>query len=298
MMSEGSPDFLLDENFLMKLEKLRIMAKKSLKGVSAGGHVSWHSGVSLEFLDYRKYQIGDDLRYVDWNVYGRLDKLFVKLFHAEKDLTLNFLLDCSGSMGFGSPAKEIYAKKLTAALSYVGLANLDRVGITAFGSTLGASMPPERGRQVYTKILRFLGKAAPEGETRINACLSAYAAGNRQAGVAVVISDLQDPEGIEKGLERLQPICTDIVLIQVLDRSEILPGDFGYLQMRDVETGKVKTISVNAAGAERYQKKMRRFLDNIVDYCTKNGIDYFLADTSIPFEDLLLEYLSRGRLFK
>jgi len=298
MMSEGSPDFLLDENFLMKLEKLRIMAKKSLKGVSAGGHVSWHSGVSLEFLDYRKYQIGDDLRYVDWNVYGRLDKLFVKLFHAEKDLTLNFLLDCSGSMGFGRPAKEIYAKKLTAALSYVGLANLDRVGITAFGSTLGASMPPERGRQVYTKILRFLGKAAPEGETRINACLSAYAAGNRQAGVAVVISDLQDPEGIEKGLERLQPICTDIVLIQVLDRSEILPGDFGYLQMRDVETGKVKTISVNAAGAERYQKKMRRFLDNIVDYCTKNGIDYFLADTSIPFEDLLLEYLSRGRLFK
>jgi len=298
MTLDDSAELFLDEDFLRKLERLRILARKSTKGLSAGSHISWHGGVSLEFLDYRKYQIGDDLRYVDWNVYGRLDKLFVKLFHAEKDLTLNILLDSSGSMGFGSPVKDIYAKKLAAALSYIGLANLDRVGITSFNESLGESISPERGKRVYPNLLAYLSSLKPGGETRFNSCLAEYASTNRQTGVIIVISDLQDPEGIEKGLEILKLISTEMVLIQVLDRSELAPVDTGYIQMREVESGETKTISVTETTSKRYKEKMLSFLENINDFCFKSGIDYYLADTKVPFEDFLLDYLSRGRLFR
>ncbi len=287
-------DPFLNEEFLRKLEQLRILAQKRLKGANIAEHTSWQSGGSLEFLDYRKYQLGDDLRYVDWNVFGRLDKLFIKLFQAEKDLPIHILVDMSLSMRAGDPAKDIYVKKIAAALSYIGLANLDRVGITSFGRSLYHSRAPERGRQVYLSILEFLRSLETEGETNLNQSLSEFASSGKQAGIAIILSDLLDPAGIETGLKALAYGKFDIVLIQVLDREELSPQLDGYLKLEDIETGKRISLTLNGTLLEQYRKRMGHHLEQIKEFCLERGVDYYLTHTNIPFEDFLLDFLTRG----
>ena len=297
MAVDNDLESFLDEHFLRKLEKLRILAQRGIKGPAKGEHDSWRSGPSLEFLDYREYQAGDDFRYIDWNVYGRLDKLFIKLFRAEEDLTIHILVDMSKSMGSGNPPKEIYAKKIAAALCYIGLANLDRVNVTSFTNSLGDSKPPERGRQVYLSMLRYLLSLKPEGKTDLNSCLTEYASACKRPGIAIILSDLLDPKGCERGLEALSYGKFDISLIQILDREELFPPLSGYLTLKDVETGETKRITLDGTLLELYRKKIRDFIENIKDLCQKGGIDYYLSDTSIPFEDFLHDYLIKGTLF-
>ncbi|MBW2060905.1 MAG: DUF58 domain-containing protein [Deltaproteobacteria bacterium] len=297
MAVETDVESFLDEDFLRRLEKLKILAQQGIKGPSKGEHRSWRSGASLEFLDYRKYQVGDDFRYIDWNVYGRLDKLFVKLFRSEEELNIHILLDMSRSMRAGNPSKEIYAKKVAAALSYIGLANLDRVGVTAFSHTLGDSKPPERGKKVYLSILKYLLSLKPEGKTDLNSCLSEYALTCKRPGIAIILSDLLDPNGVEKGLEALRYRKFDITVVHMLDPEELFPGYNGYLTLRELETGETKKITLNEELLTLYRQKMSSFLNNIRELCYKNGIDYYLSDTGVPFEDFLLDYLTTGTLF-
>ena len=146
-----SLESFIDNEFLKKLEKLKIISSKSSRSPQRGEHRSWQSGEGLEFLDYRKYHIGDDLRYVDWSVYGRLDKLFIKLFHAEKGQTAHILLDTSLSMATGNPTKEITAKKLAAAISYICLSNLDKTGLMAFSDKIVEVKSPARGKKQFDK---------------------------------------------------------------------------------------------------------------------------------------------------
>jgi uncharacterized protein (DUF58 family) len=297
MAVDNDIESFLDEDFLRRLEKLKILAQKGMKGSAKGEHDSWKSGASLEFLDYREYQAGDDFRYIDWNVYGRLDKLFIKLFRAEEDLTIHILVDMSQSMGWGNPAKDIYAKKIAAALCYLGLANLDRVGITAFNHSLRESRPPERGSRAYLSVLKYLLSLKPEGETDINSSLTEYAWACKRPGVAIILSDLLDPKGFAKGLDALSYGGFDITLIQILDREELSPSLNGYLMLQEMETGEEKRIALDGALLERYRKRIRDFLENIHDLCRKSEIDYYLSDTTIPFEDMLLDYFLKGTLF-
>ncbi len=297
MAVDNDIESFLDEDFLRKLERLKILAQKGIKGLIKGEHNSWRSGASLEFLDYRKYQAGDDFRYIDWNVYGRLDKLFVKLFHAEEDLTIHILVDMSQSMAAGNPPKDIYAKKVAAALCYLGLASLDRVGVTSFADSLGESKLPERGKQVYLSVLKYLLSLRPEGETNLNSCLTEYASACKRPGIAIILSDLLDPKGFEKGLEALSYGRFDVTLIHILDHEELFPSLNGYLTLREVETGEMNRITLDGALLELYRKSMGDFLENIKDLCRKSGIDYYLWNTSMPFEDFLLDYLTKGTLF-
>jgi len=297
MALDNDIESFLDEDFLRRLEKLKILAQKGMKGLAKGEHDSWKSGASLEFLDYREYQAGDDFRYIDWNVYGRLDRLFIKLFHAEEDLTIHILVDMSQSMRWGNPAKDIYAKKIAAALCYLGLANLDRVGITAFNHSLRESRPPERGSRAYLSVLKYLLSLKPEGETDINSSLTEYAWACKRPGVAIILSDLLDPKGFAKGLDALNYGGFDITLIQILDREELFPSLNGYLMLKEVETGEETRIALDSALLERYRKRMRHFLENINDLCRKSDIDYYLSDTTIPFEEMLLDYFIKGTLF-
>lgn len=297
-MVEGNDvESFLDEDFLRKLEKLKVLAQKGIKGPHRGEHISWRSGASLDFLDYRKYQVGDDFRYIDWNVYGRLDKLFIKLFRAEEDLTIHFLLDMSRSMGEGHPPKEIYAKKVVAALCYIGLASLDRVGVTSFNEALGESRSPERGKQVYLSVLKYLLSLRPNGNTNLSASLKEYASSCKRPGIVIVISDLLDPKGFEEGVEALISGRFDVTLIQLLDRDELFPPFEGYVTLSDVETGESKKITLDGVLLALHRKKIREFLKNIKGFCLKNGVDYYFSVTSTPFEDFLLDYLSKGSLF-
>jgi hypothetical protein len=288
----------IDDAFLKKLEQLKVISRKSLANPQRGEHRSWQSGEGLEFLDYRKYHPGDDLRYVDWSVYGRLDKLFIKLFHAEKGQTAHVLLDTSLSMGSGNPSKDITAKKLAAAISYICLSNLDKTGLMAFSDKIVEVKSPARGKNQFPEVLKFLLSHKPLDQTDVNGCLAEYASICKNPGIAIIISDLFDPNGYQDGLKILAYRNFDINVIQVLDHVELFWSQTGNLLLHDAETGEKKVAFVDPDLLALYQRKINTYIFNIKSYCAHYGINYFLCDTAIPFEDLLTNYLSTGALFR
>ncbi len=296
-MVENFESFI-DDAFLKKLEKLKVISSKSSRSPHRGEHRSWQSGEGLEFLDYRKYHPGDDLRYVDWSVYGRLDKLFIKLFHAEKGQTAHLLLDTSLSMGTGNPSKDITAKKLAAAISYICLSNLDKTGLMAFSDKIVEVKSPARGKKQFPEVLKFLLSHKPSDQTDVNGCLAEYASICRNPGIAIIISDLFDAKGYQDGLKVLAYRNFDINVIQVLDHEELFWSQTGNLLLHDAETGAKKVTFVDSYLLALYQAKINAYIFNIKSYCGHYGINYFLCDTRIPFEDLLTNYLSTGALFR
>ncbi len=298
MAGTTNTESFIDEDFLRRLENLRILANRGIKGLGKGEHISWRSGPSLEFLDYRKYQIGDDFRYVDWNVYGRLDKLFIKLFRAEENQNIHILIDSSRSMEFGKPLKDTYAKKIAAAISFIGLTHMDNLYVTAFRNQLDDSMAPVKSRLAYSRVLNYLHALQPRGKTDVNACLVKYAGTHSGPAISIILSDLMDQKGFEEGLEALQHARFDIAVIQILDREEILPINTGSHILKEIEVGEKMNITIDRSTLTLYHRKMQDFLEYIKKYCLDKGIDYYLCNTSIPFEDLLLDYLTSGRLFR
>ena len=296
-MSERLDSFI-DDAFLKQLEQLKIVTRKSTRNPRRGEYRSWQSGEGFEFLDFRKYQLGDDLRYVDWSVYGRLDKLFIKLFLAEKGQTAHILLDMSRSMGSGTPSKDITAKKIGAALSYICLSNLDKTGLMAFNNQIVKIKTPARGKKQYLEVLKFFESLKPSDQTNLNGSLKDYAAICKNPGIAIIISDFFDPRGYEDGLKALAYRDFDINLIQVMDHEELYWSKTGNLQLNDCETGEKKVTFIDKNLLELYRKKISVFMAGIKGYCNHYGMNYFLCDTRIPFENLLTDYLSKGALFR
>jgi len=291
-------DTFIDDEFLRQLEKLKIVSRKSTRNPRRGEYRSWQSGEGFEFLDFRKYHLGDDLRYVDWSVYGRLDKLFIKLFHAEKGQTAHILLDTSRSMGSGNPSKDITAKKIAAALSYICLSNLDKTGLMAFNNRIVKTKPPARGKTQYLEMLQFFQSLQPTAQTDLNGSLKEYAAICKNPGIAIVISDFFDPVGYQDGLKALAYRDFDINLIQVMDHEELYWSRTGNLLLNECETGEKKVTFVDKDLLRRYRQKINGFIAGIKNYCGHYGMNYFLCDTRIPFEKLLTDYLSEGALFR
>jgi uncharacterized protein (DUF58 family) len=250
--------------------------------------------MSLEFSDYRSYHAGDDFRYVDWNVYSRLDQLFLKVFTAEEDLSVHLLVDTSASMQLGEPPKLDYAKRVAAALGYIGLSNLDRVGAVSFADELGMPKPPQRGRQQIFSMFRYFDALQCQGETNLNRVLRTYATHSRQKGLAIVISDLFDPQGYEQGLDALAYSRFDVLVIQLVDEVEIHPQLDGALRLHDIESAQQRRLTVNRRLLELYRQKVSEYFANLEMFCLKRNIEYLRASTIVPFEDLVLRYLRRG----
>ncbi len=291
-------DSFIDDEFLMQLEKLKIVSRKSTRNPRRGEYRSWQSGEGFEFLDFRKYHLGDDLRYVDWSVYGRLDKLFIKLFHAEKGQTAHILLDISRSMGVGTPSKDITAKKIAAALSYICLSNLDKTGMMAFNNKIVKIKPPARGKRQYLEVLKFFQSLQPADQTNLNDSLKEYAAVCKNPGIAIVISDFFDPQGYDEGLKALAYRKFDINLIQMMDHEELYWSKTGNLLLNECETGESKVTLVDNKTLDLYHRKVKDFIAGIKQYCSHYGMNYFLCDTSVSFENLLTDYLTNGALFR
>lgn len=288
---------LLSEDFLRKLERLQLLSGRVTPGPHQGAHRSWRSGTSLEFLDYRRYQAGDDIRYVDWNIYGRSDKLFLKLFRSEEDLPVYFLIDGSRSMAFGKPPKFLVALKTAAALGYLALSNQERVGLVTFADSLKRSSNLKKGKKAYTEWVRSLRATEPEGKTGINASLQEFAGTCPRPGLAVVLSDLLDQGGWETGLEALQHRKYRILLLQLLDRQELLPSWEGYLFLKEMETGERKKITLTGELRSLYREKVEGFLAGIRERCLAKGIEYHLLRTDLPFEDLFFGEVLGGKFF-
>ena len=289
---------LLDPEFLRKLERLSIVSKKIFTGKIKGERKSRKKGLSVEFADYRDYAQGDDLRFVDWNIFGRLDELFVKLFMEEEDLFFYLVLDASKSMDFGEPLKMDFAKKVAAALAYVGLSNLDRVSVSAFSSKINRTLPPIRGKSQVWRLFSFINDIQPDGETSLQTSLKEFVLQNTRKGVAVVISDFMDRDGYEEALKYLVQRRFDVFVIQVMSKEELHPGILGHLKLIDAESNQYVEISASRAVFKTYKKNLEVFTGGIRDFCLGKGIGYVLSSSAVPFDQLVLQYLRRLGLVK
>jgi uncharacterized protein (DUF58 family) len=285
---------LYDAAFLRKLERLALVSRRLYRGEGRGMHRSMRRGASPDFADHRAYQPGDDLRSMDWNVYGRLGRLFVKLFVDEEDVSVHILLDTSRSMGFGNPSKMDAARRVGAALGYIGITALDRVGMAAFAAGVGQVLAPRRGRAQFHHLIDRLSRLAPAGGTDFSRSLEQYAQRAREPGIAVVISDLLDPGGCERGLAALRYRGFDVVLVQILDREEISPTIHGALRLADAETGRSLSVTVDSRLLSEYHARVNRHLTGLESFCLRAGIEYLRASTLVPFEDIVLKYLRQG----
>ena len=291
-------DIFFDDDFLKKLEKIKIITKKGFRSLDMGGHRSVQSGEGIEFLDYRKYQTGDDLRYVDWNVYGRMDKLFIKLFHAEENQSIHILMDVSRSMDWGEPTKAVCAKRIAAAVGYIGLSNFDKVGLTSFAHKILDIRPPLRGKRKYPELLHFLLSQELTHGTDVNESLTEYASLSKSSGIVLVLSDFFDPKGYDEGLKALTYRNLDIHVVQILDPKELLGSDTGNLSLRETETGEMKSTFIDRTLLDLYRQRIAKYISDLKSFCSAYNIHYHLHDTRVPFEDFLLEYLNRGALLR
>lgn len=291
-------DPLFSSDFLRRLELVSIAAKKAFVGTMKGEKRSTRRGSSVEFADFRSYTPGDDFRRVDWNVYGRLEKLFLKLFMEEEDLDVSLLLDASTSMNYGEPKKFDYARRLAAALGYIALSNLDRVSVTSFSDTLRAQFPSTRGRGYLFRFFEFFEQLETGGATDFTASLRAFAQRAPRAGVAVVISDFLAPGGYETGLKALMARGFEVHIIQLFDRLELRPELVGDLKLVDAETGAAKEVTISDSVLRAYRRNLEGFTAGLRNCCMKYGFAYTMTTTDAPFEELVLKSLRAAGMVK
>jgi uncharacterized protein (DUF58 family) len=250
---------LLDPEFLTRLEQLDITSRKILAGKMKGERRSKRRGESVEFADYRSYVVGDDLRFLDWNIYGRLERLFIKLFLEEEDLHVTILLDVSKSMDWGQPAKALYAKRLAAALAYIGLVNYDRVSICAYNDRVAAEMPGIRGRRLMHQVIRFLGDLPVGGPSNMGAACRQFAVRHKPRGVLIVLGDFFDKGGFEQGIRYLVRRDLDVYVLQILAPEEIDPRLVGDLRLVDIEDADVAEVTISRPLINRYKANLQGY---------------------------------------
>lgn len=277
--------------FLAQLERLSLASRRVFRGRVRGERRSPRRGHSVEFCDYRAYGVGDDLRYVDWNIYGRLDRLHVKLFVDEEDLCQHLLVDASASMDFGNPTKFEYAAKLAAALGFIGLVNLERVGVGILKERGGEGWTPARGRNQFGPLVEFLARVKPDGATRLNDAIANYARRSREPGLAVVISDLLDPVGFESGIRALLERRFDVHVVHLLDPQEVNPEFGGDLRLIDSETGEPREITVDGEAIRAYRERLHQFLERVEAFCRTHELGYHRVITDTPAEEFVLTQL-------
>jgi uncharacterized protein (DUF58 family) len=281
--------------FLAQLERLSLLSRRTFRGGVKGERRSPRRGHSVEFADYRAYGHGDDLRYVDWNIYGRLDRLHVKLFVDEEDLCLHLLVDASASMGFGAPSKLDYAVRLAAALGFVGLVNHERVGLGVLRERVAEGSPPTRGRSQVLPMMNFLAEVRADGGTSLDGGLSNYAKRARESGLVVIVSDLLDPAGYERGVRALLERRFDVHLVHLLDPEEMNPTLGGDMRLIDSETGELRDLTADAEALRTYRDRLHRFLEQAETFCRSHEIGYHRVVTDTPVEAFVVAQL-RGRM--
>ena len=284
-----------DEGLLRRLERVQLVSQRMHGAASHGGRRSKKRGTSVEFADYRESAHGDDLRQIDWNVYGRSDRLYVKLREDEESLTVHLLVDCSKSMDWGRHNKLAYARRLAGALGYAALAGQDIVAAAGFSERLLTPLPAMRGKGQTGRLFGFLNGLQPAGQTDLKAALRAYALMHRRSGMAVLISDLLNPGGLE-GLTALLDRGFEAVLIHTLDPVEADPEDEGEVELVDRETGQTLRISLDPATMDAYKRRLTDWISEIETFCAKRRVRYVTASTAVPLEDLIFRQLRARRI--
>jgi uncharacterized protein (DUF58 family) len=251
-------------------------------------------GSGVEFADHRDYTAGDDFRSVDWNVYQRFGKLLVRLYEEEEDLSIYFIVDSSSSMAFGDGKKFDQARRLAAALAYVGLANLDRVTIVGATDAVAARMPTTRGKGRIFKVFEFLSELEPGGTTDLGDAMKTFVAQHKRRGLAVLISDLYDPAGFERGINALRFNKFEPFVLHVVDQKEARPELKGDVRLYDCETGEEREVTVTDSLLDEMAKAFENYQKGIERFCTSRQVPYFAADVGLAFDELVLRVFRRG----
>jgi uncharacterized protein (DUF58 family) len=273
-----------------------LVTRSAVRGGLKGVRRSVKRGQSVEFTDYRDYALGDDLRSLDWNVYARLEKLFIKLFIEEEDVTVHILLDASASMGGGAPDKLVFAKRAAAALAYVGLASYDRVNLAVLQGRVARRLPPARGTGRVFQVLADLSAVQPAaGPTDLVAACLHYAAQLRQRGPLLLISDLFDP-GIERAISELAGTRCEVAVLHTLSTDELDPPLEGDLRLVDRETGVAVDITADLAALDAYRARLAEWQASLEKLCAKRRVSYVSTPTTLPLADLVFAELRRRRV--
>jgi uncharacterized protein (DUF58 family) len=294
-------DELIGSELMARLDQVDVMSRKIFAGKLQGERRSKKRGTSVEFADYRHYVHGDDLRFIDWNIYARLDKLFLKMFLEEEDLSLLIAIDTSASMHWGNPSKFIFNQRLAMALGYIGLANHNRVTLYAFNSDGVSPLPSLRGLRRTREMGEWILRLEPSGGSGFNDAMRAIALSRQGKGVMVILSDFMFKEGYEKGLRYLAGGGFDTFCMQVLSPEEIDPGRHGLagdLRLTDVEDEDKAEITVSAALLKRYKRNLDAYCGKLREFCVRRGIMHLTIDTATSLDTLLLDYLRKRGLLK
>lgn len=304
-----------ENDFLRKLEYLHVVSKRALAGQNRADRLSPKRGRGLEFADHRPYAAGDDYRHIDWKAYQRLNRLLLRLFDEERDLSIYLMIDVSRSMV--EPAKFDMARRIAAALCYVGLAHLDRLTLIPFANDLGHESSPGRGKGRIFRVFEALEELQASGPTDLRAACKAFASRPRQLGLVVIISDFLEPgspegtstdpsrstgsalkpetTGPQAGLKILRTLGHDVFAVHVTSERDRDPGVFGTIRFVDVETGAVREIEVTPRLAAAYVKAAGQHAEALEHFCGRYDIGYVRADAERPFEDVILRTFRQGR---
>ena len=287
-------DELFDDDFQRKLDYLALVSRRVFAGRLRAERRTKKSGSGVEFADHRDYVPGDDFRYLDWNVYQRFGRLLVRLYEEEEDLSIYLVIDASSSMGLSSKRKFRYAQRLCAALAYVGLANLDRITIVAATDRIEDRLPTTRGKARIFKVLQFLRGLEPSGTTDLGDAMKTFVAQHKRRGLVIVLSDLYDPHGFERGINVLRYNKFEPFVLHVVDDADGRPKLSGDVRIYDCETGDEREVTVTPKVLTQYRSAYEAYLTDIKRFCTERQVPYVPADVKVPFDDLVLRVLRRG----
>ncbi len=283
---------LFDSDFLKKLEYLSIVSRRVFRGSLLAQRRTLQFGSGIEFADHREYTAGDDLRYLDWNIYARHGDLLLKRFQEEEDLHVYFLLDCSRSMGFGNPPKFDLARQVTAALAYIALADLDRIAVIAFADRIIADFRLTRGKARILPLLDFLERLEPQGtETDLGASVREFVRRRQRTGLSVLVSDLFAPSGYERGLDQLRHRRYEPHVVQLHDPKEARPDMLGDVELYDIENAASQKVTVTEKALRAYRRLFDDYQRSVASYCRNYGLGCTQATTEIKFDDLILRMM-------
>ncbi|HXI46426.1 MAG TPA: DUF58 domain-containing protein [Candidatus Acidoferrales bacterium] len=287
---------VFDEGFLRQLERLQLLMRAPARGGLKGGRRSVKRGQSVEFADFRDYSLGDDLRLLDWNVLARLEKLFIKLYVEEEDVTIHVLIDASASMASGSGEKLVFAKRAAAALGYIGLASEDRVAVTALGGRAGRRQVALRGSGRVFRLLAALSAMTPaDGATDLLAAARHAAAQMTGRGIILLLSDLLDPAA-ERVIRDLASTGSELIVLHVLSPDEVDPPIEGDLRLVDTETGERIDVTADLATLDDYRARLEAWRTGLADLAAKRRATYVPLTTDVPLTDLVFAELRRRRV--
>jgi uncharacterized protein (DUF58 family) len=307
------PDALLTPELLRRLEQFQLLAARRAKSSAKGERRSRARGQSVEFADYRNYVHGDDFRYLDWNLYGRLERLFLKLYEEERELPVRIFLDASESMTFGEPRKFDFARQVAAAIGYVALSGFDRVSVIPFpdhandantdpGARIGelaarGALRSVRGKRSAIQFFQNLSTLTAGGAANLNEALRRGALEARQAGVGVVLSDFLDPAGYESGLNALVGRGFQVDLVQILAPDELSPATYGDLRLVDSESGATQEVTFGRFRLKAYRQTVQKFMQRLREFCQARGINFFTASSNTDLQELLLKQLRKAEVW-